>query len=526
MAEYTIRGAHYYLNGAIGTIRIRPNQRPSFDPQGITKITFLPHTFQASYESGDWSSGVIVRVENLKNSYFRREVLKVLNLNEVLTNIYSGYSNGAVTIEYEERQVEWRRESETRYTEPTQTTRYDDSIYPSESYTEQGVRGRQIVVWEAEYVNGSATGNRRNEQTQTLVDMKPTVRVVGTKRDRIEWRTQSHTESITATQTERRDPNVYPEDSYVQQGRDGQKRITYERKYVNGERTEETRNRRESTIRDMQPFVRVIGTKRDRIEWRTQSHTESITATQTERRDPNVYPEDSYVQQGRDGQKRITYERKYVNGERTEETRNRRESTIRDMQPFVRVIGTKRDRIEWRQESEVETISATTTERRDPDIYPEDSFTEQGQVGQKRITYERKYVNGSRTEETRNRRVSTTRPMRPHVRVIGTKQRARYLVPRIIFNGKHAIRVVRDNEVVRSIDGLTDLPARQNYVNLSSKSSSGGWARYELTEEISNGLYDLTIETPIKTTVSVEFKVLTFWEITPQRRFKQQQMKR
>ena len=261
MAEYTIRGANYYLNSAIGTIRITPNQRPSFDPQGITKITFLPHTFQASYESGDWSSGVIVRVENLKNSYFRREVLKVLNLNEVLTNVYSGYSNGAVTIEYEERQVEWRRESETHYTEPTQTTRYDDSIYPSESYTEQGVRGRRIVSWEAEYVNGSATGNRRNEQTQTLVDMRPTVRVVGTKRDRIEWRTQSHTESITATQTERRDPNVYPEDSYVQQGRDGQKRVTYERKYVNGEQTEETRNRRESTIRDMQPYVRVIGTK-------------------------------------------------------------------------------------------------------------------------------------------------------------------------------------------------------------------------------------------------------------------------
>lgn len=431
MAEHIINGANYYLNTAIGTIRITPNQRPSFDPQGITKITFPPHTFEASYESGDWSSGVIVRVEKLRDSYFRREALKVLNLNEILTNIYSGYSYGAVTLHYEERQVEWRRESETRYTEPTQTTRYDDSIYPSESYTEQGVRGRRIVSWEAEYVNGQPTGNRRNEQTQTLVDMNPT--------------------------------------------------------------------------------VRVVGTKRDRIEWRTQSHTESITATQTERRDPNVYPEDSYVQQGRDGQKRITYERKYVNGERTEETRNRRESTIRYMQPFVRVIGTKRDRIEWRQESEVETISATTTERRDPDIYPEDSFTEQGQVGQKRITYERKYVNGSRTEETRNRRVSTTRPMRPHVRVIGTKQRARYLVPRIIFNGKHAIRVVRDNEVVRSIDGLTDLPARQNYVNLSSKSSSGGWARYELTEEISNGLYDLTIETPSKTTVSVEFKVLTFW---------------
>lgn len=351
MAEHTIRGANYYLNSAIGTIRITPNQRPSFDPQGITKITFLPHTFQASYESGDWSSGVIVRVENLKNSYFRREILKVLNLNEVLTNIYSGYSNGAVTIEYEERQVEWRRESETRYVEPTETTRYDDSIYPSESYTEQGVRGRQIVVWEAEYVNGSATGNRRNEQTQTLVDMKPTVRVVGTKRDRIEWRTQSHTESITATQTERRDPNVYPEDSYVQQGRDGQKRITYERKYVNGEQTEETRNRRESTIRDMQPYVRVIG----------------------------------------------------------------------------------------------------------------------------------------------------------------TKQRARYLVPRIIFNGKHAIRVVRDNEVVRSIDGLTDLPARQNYVNVSSGKPGGGWVRYNLTEPIENGQYDLTIETPTKTTLNVEFKVLTFW---------------
>lgn len=350
MATITIYGAEYYLNNGIKTIQIKPDRAPSIDPESITDIYFGDLGHAVIYESSNWQKGVIFSI-TLTSYFTAKRIADYLNLNQVINGVYSGRSSRAITLHYEERQVEWRRESETRYTEPTQTTRYDDSIYPSESYTEQGVRGRRIVSWEAEYVNGSATGNRRNEQTQTLVDMRPTVRVVGTKRDRIEWRTQSHTESITATQTERRDPNVYPEDSYVQQGRDGQKRITYERKYVNGEQTEETRNRRESTIRDMQPYVRVIG----------------------------------------------------------------------------------------------------------------------------------------------------------------TKQRARYLVPRIIFNGKHAIRVVRDNEVVRSIDGLTDLPARQNYVNLSSKSSSGGWARYELTEEISNGLYDLTIETPSKTTVSVEFKVLTFW---------------
>lgn len=350
MATITIYGAEYYLNNGIKTIQIKPDRAPSIDPESITDIYFGDLGHAVIYESSNWQKGVIFSI-TLTSYFTAKRIADYLNLNQVINGVYSGRSSRAITLHYEERQVEWRRESETRYTEPTQTTRYDDSIYPSESYTEQGVRGRRIVSWEAEYVNGSATGNRRNEQTQTLVDMRPTVRVVGTKRDRIEWRTQSHTESITATQTERRDPNVYPEDSYVQQGRDGQKRITYERKYVNGEQKEETRNRRESTIRDMQPYVRVIG----------------------------------------------------------------------------------------------------------------------------------------------------------------TKQRARYLVPRIIFNGKHAIRVVRDNEVVRSIDGLTDLPARQNYVNLSSKSSSGGWARYELTEEISNGLYDLTIETPSKTTVSVEFKVLTFW---------------
>lgn len=350
MATITIYGAEYYLNNGIKTIQIKPDRAPSIDPESITDIYFGDLGHAVIYESSNWQKGVIFSI-TLTSYFTAKRIADYLNLNQVINGVYSGRSSRAITLHYEERQVEWRRESETRYTEPTQTTRYDDSIYPSESYTEQGVRGRRIVSWEAEYVNGSATGNRRNEQTQTLVDMRPTVRVVGTKRDRIEWRTQSHTESITATQTERRDPNVYPEDSYVQQGRDGQKRITYERKYVNGEQTEETRNRRESTIRDMQPYVRVIG----------------------------------------------------------------------------------------------------------------------------------------------------------------TKQRARYLVPRIIFNGKHAIRVVRDNEVVRSIDGLTDLPARQNYVNLSSKSSSGGWARYELTEEISNGMYDLTIETPSKTTVSVEFKVLTFW---------------
>lgn len=350
MATITIYGAEYYLNNGIKTIQIKPDRAPSIDPESITDIYFGDLGHAVIYESSNWQKGVIFSI-TLTSYFTAKRIADYLNLNQVINGVYSGRSSRAITLHYKERQVEWRRESETRYTEPTQSTRYDNSIYPSESYTEQGVRGRRIVSWETEYVNGQPTGNRRNEQTQTLVDMRPTVRVVGTKRDRIEWRTQSHTESITATQTERRDPNVYPEDSYVQQGRDGQKRITYERKYVNGEQTEETRNRRESTIRDMQPYVRVIG----------------------------------------------------------------------------------------------------------------------------------------------------------------TKQRARYLVPRIIFNGKHAIRVVRDNEVVRSIDGLTDLPTRKNYVNVSSKSSSGGWARYELTEEISNGAYDLTIETPTKTTVDVEFKVLTFW---------------
>jgi len=350
VATITIYGAEYYLNNGIKTIQIKPDRAPSIDPESITDIYFGDLGHAVIYESSNWQKGVIFSI-TLTSYFTAKRIADYLNLNQVINGVYSGRSSRAITLHYEERQVEWRRESETRYTEPTQTTRYDDSIYPSESYTEQGVRGRRIVSWEAEYVNGQPTGNRRNEQTQTLVDMRPTVRVVGTKRDRIEWRTQSHTESITATQTERRDPNVYPEDSYVQQGRDGQKRITYERKYVNGERMEETRNRRESTIRDMQPYVRVIG----------------------------------------------------------------------------------------------------------------------------------------------------------------TKQRARYLVPRIIFNGKHAVRVVRDNEVVRSIDGLTDLPARQNYVDVSSGKTGGGWVRYNLTEPIENGQYDLTIETPTKTTLNVEFKVLTFW---------------
>lgn len=65
--------------------------------------------------------------------------------------------------------------------------------------------------------------------------------------------------------------------------------------------------------------------------------------------------------------------------------------------------------------------------------------------------------------------------------------------------------------MVRSIDGLTDLPARQNYVDVSSGKTGGGWVRYNLTEPIENGQYDLTIETPTKTTLNVEFKVLTFW---------------
>lgn len=344
MAEYTIRGASYTYNRRNNQLTVQKNG-VNFKAKDVVALKRAGYSSQmnAKYLSGEFSSGAVFEIGWI---YPLEAYLQMRdNGSGVLTNTNDG------DVVFVVNESEWRRESETRYTEPTQTTRYDDSIYPSESYTEQGVRGRRIVSWEAEYVNGQPTGNRRNEQTQTLVDMKPTVRVVGTKRDRIEWRTQSQTESITATQTERRDPNVYPEDSYVQQGRDGQKRITYERKYVNGEQTEETRNRRESTIQDMQPYVRVIG----------------------------------------------------------------------------------------------------------------------------------------------------------------TKQRARYLIPRIIFNGKHAIRVVRDNEVVRSIDGLTDLPARKNYVNVSSRSSSGGWARYELTEEISNGAYDLTIETPTKTTVSVEFKVLTFW---------------
>lgn len=107
---------------------------------------------------------------------------------------------------------------------------------------------------------------------------------------------------------------------------------------------------------------------------------------------------------------------------------------------------------EWKFFSRVETIEATTQEVYSNKLKQGNTIVDPGQDGQQRVEGEEEFVGGEKTGRTRNEHITVITQTKPHIKYIGTKVLDDYLIPRIMMNGKHAIKVVSNNIVLRSID--------------------------------------------------------------------------
>lgn len=107
---------------------------------------------------------------------------------------------------------------------------------------------------------------------------------------------------------------------------------------------------------------------------------------------------------------------------------------------------------EWKFFSRVETIEAITREVYSNKLKQGKTVVDPGQDGQQRVEGEEEFVGGEKTGRIRNEHITVITQMKPHIKYIGTKVLDDYLIPRIVMNGKHAIKVVSNNIVLRSID--------------------------------------------------------------------------
>lgn len=82
--------------------------------------------------------------------------------------------------------VEWISRSRTEYQDYTIKYQVDYSRYEDESWTSGGVRGEIRITWEEKFVNGSPTGEKRNERRETIRQMQPLIRWTGGKKRPVE----------------------------------------------------------------------------------------------------------------------------------------------------------------------------------------------------------------------------------------------------------------------------------------------------------------------------------------------------
>lgn len=82
------------------------------------------------------------------------------------------------------------------------------------------------------------------------------------------------------------------------------------------------------------------------IEWKPMSRTEIIRRGTSEVEAPHLLPLETYVENGSDGEVRIDWEEKFVDGKSTGEKRNEKRTTIKSPVNDKRYIGTKKEEME------------------------------------------------------------------------------------------------------------------------------------------------------------------------------------
>lgn len=142
----------------------------------ISSLTVDGDTFQFTTETISPNSGLVtIDRSGLLDEFFKKNGYVVDNLRFLEVNNMS-FSSGAIN-----HTEEWRSMSRTETIQRGTDTINVSYLLPSQSYTEQGRDGTELVEWEEKFVNGVSTGEKRNERRTTQISVVNNKRYVGTK---------------------------------------------------------------------------------------------------------------------------------------------------------------------------------------------------------------------------------------------------------------------------------------------------------------------------------------------------------
>src|SRR5699024_7997336 len=257
---------------------------------------------------------------------------------------------------------------------------------------QEGVTGEKVITYEVTYFKGEEIGREAIGEEITVKPVDEIIRV-GTKITEI--KEEKKTQEIPYETIKEEDPDLDKGEEVVdQEGVTGEKVITYEVTYVNGEEIDREIASEEVTTEPIDEIIRV-GTKVTEV--KEEQKTEEIPYETKEKEDPTLDKGEKVVDQaGVAGEKTITYNVTYVNGEEVDREFFSEEVTVEPVEEIIRV-GTKVTEV--KEEQKTEEIPYKTKEKEDPTLDKGKKVVDQvGVVGEKTVIYKVTYVNGEETE--------------------------------------------------------------------------------------------------------------------------------
>jgi len=289
--------------------------------------------------------------------------------------------------------------------------------------------------------------------------------VAKVKWSKVEVTEEQKTEEIPYETKEIEDPTLDKGEKVIEQaGVAGEKSVTYRVTYIGGIEVGRSIVSEVVTVEPVDEVIRV-GTKVTEV--KEEQKTEEIPYEIKEIEDPTIDKGEKVIgQAGVAGEKTITYEVTYVNGEEVDREVVSEVVTVEPVDEIIRV-GTKVTEV--KEEQKTEEIPYGTKEIEDPTLdYGEKIVDQAGVAGEKEVTYKVTYVNG---EEVAREKVSEDVTVQP--------------VDEIIKVGTKIVEISGNYEVVRSVNVRSGPGASHDRVGRLTKSTLisvngkiGNWYRF------------------------------------------------
>lgn len=270
----------------------------------------------------------------------------------------------------------------------------DKTLDKGERVIEQsGIPGEKSVTFNVTYIGGE---ERYREITDEKIVAEPVNEIVRVGTKVTEVKEEQETESVPFETIEKEDSNLDKGKSIVKQdGVPGEKTITYNVTYVNGEEVEREIVSEKLTVEPIQEII-LIGTKVTEV--KEEKEKESVPYEIIEKEDPDLDRGTRLVEQtGVEGEKDVTYEVTYVNGVETEREIIS-EKVVKEPISEIVLVGIK-DIVVVIEEESTEEIPYEIVEKEDPNLEKGQKLVVQdGASGEKTVVYEITYVNEEEVE--------------------------------------------------------------------------------------------------------------------------------